>query len=251
MMPSPDIFQIKLITVDETDSTNRYLTSLCAEQQVPELTTVLANYQTAGRGQRGNSWEAERGKNLLFSFVLRPSFLEAKKQFLLSQIVSLAIKEALDTYDEGFSIKWPNDIYWREKKICGILIENDLTGNHMNQTIAGIGLNVNQKQFHSSAPNPVSLQQITGEEHDLQFILSSILKRVSVYETKLRNGDIDMITDHYHSSLFRKEGMHLYADKAGQFSAQIIGVAPEGHLILQDQKGTERKYAFKEVQYLL
>lgn len=171
MMPSPDTFPVPLIHINETNSTNNYLQSLCSEQKVEELTVVVADFQTSGRGQRGNSWESAPGKNLLFSTVIFPEFLEARRQFLISQIISLAIKEELDTYTTDISIKWPNDIYWKEKKICGMLIENDLMGRNISQSIAGIGININQEIFHSSAPNPVSLLQITEEEHDLFEIL--------------------------------------------------------------------------------
>ena len=161
MMPSLDTFPVPLIHINETNSTNNYLQSLCSEQKVEELTVVVADFQTSGRGQRGNSWESDPGKNLLFSTVIFPEFLEARRQFLISQIISLAIKEELDTYTTDISIKWPNDIYWKEKKICGMLIENDLMGRNISQSIIGIGININQEIFHSSAPNPVSLLQIT------------------------------------------------------------------------------------------
>ena len=140
MKPCPETFPYPLIALDETDSTNRYISQLCNELQesVAELTTVTAEFQTAGKGQRGNTWEAERGKNLLFSFVLYPTFLEARRQFILSQIVSLSIKEELDRWSDEITIKWPNDIYWRDKKICGILIENDLSGHFIGRSISGI-----------------------------------------------------------------------------------------------------------------
>ena len=126
LMITPAEFPVPLIILPETDSTNNYLTQLCNEQQsaVREFTTVIAERQTAGKGQRGNSWESEDCRNITFSFVLYPTFIEARRQFILSQIVSLSIKEELDQWTEGISIKWPNDIYWNEKKICGILIEN-------------------------------------------------------------------------------------------------------------------------------
>ncbi len=138
MKPCPETFPYPLIALDETDSTNRYISQLCNELQesVAELTTVTAEFQTAGKGQRGNTWEAERGKNLLFSFVLYPTFLEARRQFILSQIVSLSIKEELDRWSDEITIKWPNDIYWRDKKICGILIENDLSGHFIGRSIS-------------------------------------------------------------------------------------------------------------------
>lgn len=118
MKPCPDTFPFPLVALDETASTNQYLSQLCNQLQesVAELTTVTAEFQTAGKGQRGNTWEAEEGKNLLFSFVLYPSFLEARRQFILSQIVSLAIKEELSRWSDEITIKWPNDIYWKDKK---------------------------------------------------------------------------------------------------------------------------------------
>ena len=155
-------FPVPLLVLMETDSTNRHLTQLCDEQgtDIPEFMTVIAERQTAGKGQRGNSWESEDCKNITFSFVLYPTFIEARQQFILSQIISLSIKEELDEWAEGISIKWPNDIYWNEKKICGILIENDLLGHHIGRSISGIGVNINQEVFRSDAPNPVSLKQI-------------------------------------------------------------------------------------------
>ena len=170
MMPCPDTkqttertatpsgFPVPLIVLPETGSTNNYLSQLCNEQEaaVKEFTTVIAERQTAGKGQRGNSWESEDYRNLTFSFVLYPTFVEVRRQFLLSQFISLSIKEELDEWTEDISIKWPNDIYWHEKKICGILIENDLAGHHIGRCIAGIGVNINQEVFRSDAPNPVS-----------------------------------------------------------------------------------------------
>ena len=138
MMHFPESFPVSLVYLEETESTNKYLNDLCNKQCVGELTTITTDFQTSGRGQRGNSWESERGQNLMFSFVLYPTFLKARKQFLLSQIISLAIKEELDTHVSDVSIKWPNDIYWKDKKICGMLIENDLTGTHISLSLIHI-----------------------------------------------------------------------------------------------------------------
>ena len=251
MMPSPDIFPVPLIHISETNSTNNYLQSLCSKQKVEELTVVVADFQTSGRGQRGNSWESDSGKNLLFSIVIFPEFLEARRQFLISQIISLAIKEELDTYTTDISIKWPNDIYWKEKKICGILIENDLMGRNISQSIAGIGININQETFHSSAPNPVSLRQITGKEFDLFEILKNIVLRIQSYYSLLKKGNTESIVCQYEMSLFRKEGMHRFKDANGEFLARIIRVEPEGRLILEDEMLNKRGYMFKEVEYLL
>ena len=250
MMPSPDIFPVPLIHISETNSTNNYLQSLCSKQKVEELTVVVADFQTSGRGQRGNSWESDSGKNLLFSIVIFPEFLEARRQFLISQIISLAIKEELDTYTTDISIKWPNDIYWKEKKICGMLIENDLMGRNISQSIAGIGININQETFHSFAPNPVSLRQITGKEFDLFEILKSIVLRIQSYYSLLKKGNTESIVCQYEMSLFKKEGMHRFKDANGEFLARIC-VEPEGRLILEDEILNKRGYMFKEVEYLL
>lgn len=248
-------FPYPLIVLEQTDSTNRYLTELCAGSSAPieELTTVCAEYQTAGKGQRGNSWEAARGENLLFSFVLYPTFMEAQRQFVLSQLISLGIKEALDERVEGISIKWPNDIYWKEKKICGILIENDLQGHYLNQCIAGIGLNVNQTRFVSNAPNPVSLKQITGQDYDRYELLADILVRIHTGYTRLQSEDAETFRSdvalRYKQALFRREGWHCYEDAHGRFQARIVGVEPDGRLVLEDEEGRLRRYLFKEVQY--
>lgn len=251
MIVCPETFPVLLIHLEETDSTISYLRELCSMQCVPELTTVIADFQTSGRGQRGNSWESEKGKNLLFSFVLYPSFLEARNQFLLSQIVSLSVKETLDRHIEHISIKWPNDIYWKEKKICGMLIENNLTGTHITQSIAGIGINVNQEVFRSSAPNPVSIKQITGREYDPANVLARIMERMKEYYLSLQQGETEAIARRYHEALFRNEGMYPFRDSQGKFMAQIAGVEPDGPLILQDDSGKIRQYVFKEVQYVL
>lgn len=250
MMPCPESLPPTWIYIEQTDSTINYLRTYCREHETEEFTTVIAGFQTAGRGQRGNSWEAEKGKNLLFSFVCFPRFLQARRQFVLSQIVSLSIKETLDMYTEGISIKWPNDIYWKEKKICGILIENDLTGKSISQSIAGVGINVNQRVFSSPAPNPVSLWQITGKEHSITEILKETLPRMQGYYKLLAKGEYAIITQRYDQALFRRQGMHPYHDAQGEFLAEIVRVEEDGRFILKTPEGEERGYMFKEVEYL-
>lgn len=257
MTPSLNSFPFPLITLPEVDSTNRYLTALCNTQMVAPapFTTVLAHTQTAGKGQRGNSWESEPGRNITGSIVVYPLFIEARRQFVLSQIVSLTIKEELERYVQGISIKWPNDIYWGEKKICGILIENDLSGSHIARSIIGIGVNVNQELFRSDAPNPVSLKQITGQEHDTVQLLSGIISRLKQYYTLLQGEEATEvyadINIQYNCALFRKEGFHAYADGEGLFFARLLRVEPDGRLILTDKEGRQRSYLFKEVQCVL
>jgi len=255
MKPNPQLFPFPLLSLEETDSTNNYLTQLCEGlDDIAEFTTISAEYQTAGKGQRGNSWEGAAGANLLFSFVTYPRFVEARQQFLLSQITSLSIKDALDCHITDISIKWPNDIYWKDKKICGILIENVLDGHSIARCISGVGLNVNQTEFLSDAPNPVSLKQITGKDIDRHALLADILRFSKRYydDLKLRGEDCaDELAQKYSESLYRREGIHPFKDKNGTFEASILQVEPEGRLILLDTDGHKRGYLFKEVQFII
>ena len=148
--------------INQCDSTNAYLQRLVAETDAPEGTVVSTSFQTNGRGQLSNMWEAEDGKNILCSILLRPTSLPIKSQFLISQAISVAIVDVLNSYLDGFFIKWPNDIYYKEDKIAGILIENTLSSAGISTCIIGLGLNVNQQTFRSDAPNPISLFNIIG-----------------------------------------------------------------------------------------
>lgn len=229
-----------IIHIDETDSTNRWL----REKETTDNIAVVADYQTAGRGQGTNRWESERGKNLLFSMLLHPKEIAANRQFHISMAVSLAISEALGQYIGDLSIKWPNDIYWRNGKIGGILIENRLHGNVIRDSIIGVGLNVNQRTFHSDAPNPVSLWQISERETDREQLLHDILCCFDKYLGQ-------DVKPQYSAMLYRRRGFHPYCDATGAFMAEIADVEYDGHLVLLDDSGQLRRYAFKEVSFVL
>jgi BirA family biotin operon repressor/biotin-[acetyl-CoA-carboxylase] ligase len=239
------------IHLQETVSTNSYLNELCRDTQPADLTNVWSDFQTAGRGQRGNSWESEQGANLLFSFVVFPDFLEVRRQFLLSQVTALGLQEVLSRYTDSITIKWPNDIYWKDKKICGTLIENDLTGMHISRSISGTGVNLNQQTFMSDAPNPVSLFQITGKHYDREEILHQMMERIAYYYDLLRKGEYETIASRYFEVLYRRDGFYMYQDATGTFKARIHAIDPIGKLILQDEQGKLREYMFKEVSYVL
>ena len=229
----------------ETDSTMSALRRQPASDAPFELFT--ADFQTAGHGQRGTVWEAERGQNLLFSFRFHPQFLPAARQFALSEALSLAIVRALRPLGVEATVKWPNDIYWRDKKICGMLIENDLTGHSLYCSVIGIGININQREFLSDALNPVSLVQITGREYDREEILNSFLKRLYDRYLSLLQEKEEEIRSAYMAALYRGNGFHPYRDEQGVFQACILGIEPTGHLILKTDNGEVRRYAFKEV----
>ena len=239
------IMDFKIIHIAETDSTNRWL-----REKTPPLPAgecvVIAEYQTAGKGCGSNSWESERGKNLTFSMLIHPEGLPANEQFHITEVVSVALCETLELYiNKKVEIKWPNDIYVGDRKICGILIENRLQGSTIKDAIIGIGLNVNQRVFLSDAPNPVSLYQLTGQETNRDTLLNRFLEafeRVSQSNTTC----ID-----YRERLFRKGKEGLYEDETGRFTARLTDVLSDGRLQLVDSEGQTRIYAFKEVQFII
>ena len=240
----------KIIRLKDVDSTNRFLKDLDSYDEAA-LTIAVADYQTAGRGQGTHTWESEEGKNLLFSMLTCPVWVPVRQQFLLSEIGALAIKEALDTYADGFTLKWPNDVYWNDKKISGTLIETSIDSKGIKRCIFGIGINVNQMEFKSDAPNPVSLAQILGHEVDREEVLQKMIEAFCRYYELLRRVDYMDVSGIYHLSLYRRKGYHWYEDKDGKFEGAFVEVEDDGHLILHDKKGVIRSYAFGEIRFVL
>ena len=198
-----DISRINLPIVD---STNTFIREMLAEEStgqcisasaLPGLTVVTAEVQTAGRGQQGNRWESERGKNIIFSMLCHPTFVAPSRQFLLSQCIALAVQQTLSEYVDGVKVKWPNDIYVGDRKISGTLIECDLQGKNIANCIIGTGVNINQTTFLSSAPNPVSLKQLTGKDHDTEQVLTAIVHRFAELYEQLQNGGEQAIRQAY------------------------------------------------------
>lgn len=239
--------EAKLIRLDEVDSTNRYL----RDYQPAEgegATIVVADFQTAGRGCGKNTWESERGKNLLFSLLVHPDSIPASQQFHISMAISLAVVEAMQAFGiSDLSVKWPNDIYWRDRKLCGILIENRLQGSLIRDSIIGLGLNVNQRAFVSDAPNPVSMVQILGHECDREVVLRRIVDRFMLSPCML-----DLTTMRYNAMLYhRGRGLFPFRDANGRFLAEVIGTDATGLLTLRRDDGRSVQYAFKEVEFIL
>jgi len=210
---------------------------------------VVADYQTAGRGCGTNTWESERGRNLTFSVLIHPVEIPAVCQFRISEIVSLALCETLDSYlpDRRVTIKWPNDIYVDDRKICGMLIENRLKGRLITDSVIGIGLNVNQLAFVSDAPNPVSMAQLLDHEVALEPLLQAILQRLSA----VMGMEVEALDTAYRSRLYRQDGFYEYEDSGGRFFAKVQNVLDDGRLVLLDSEGVVRMYAFKEVGFVV
>lgn len=243
--------RILLASVDSTNNEARR--RLDNNDELPEISVIIADEQTSGRGQRGNSWEAEAGKNLLFSIVCHPDFLKASEQFVLSQAMALAVALTVNevVVTDECRVKWPNDIYIGNKKVSGTLIECDLRGSNIETCIIGTGININQEVFHSDAPNPVSMAQIAGKEFDREAILSQILGRfITIYDV-IRQGDADAVRRLYKVWLYRKSGFYKYADANGEFLAEIADVEKTGHLVLRLENGELRRYEFKDVKIVI
>lgn len=239
----------KIIRLKETDSTNRYLRDL-PENGDEEIVIAVADYQSAGKGQGSHTWESEDGKNLLFSIKVHPHWVPVRQQFLLSMAEALALKDALDSYVDGITLKWPNDVYWKDKKISGTLIETSIDSKGIKTCIFGTGININQNKFYSDAPNPVSLCQILGHEVDREEVLQRIIAAFEQYYELLRRADYMDVSGIYHMALYRRKGFHRYEDADGEFEGAFVEVEDDGHLILHDKQGVIRSYAFGEIKFL-
>ena len=237
----------------EVDSTNRYVrdeaAALWKNRGTGDFAVVTAGHQTAGRGQRGNTWNSNAGENLLFSLLVRPGeTLEVSKQFLLSQAVALSIHDAMKCYGVDTRLKWPNDIYAGNRKLAGILLELDYSGAFVEQAIIGIGLNVNQENFPPMDRKPVSMKMLREHDFILDDVLATILDLFEHYYTEMRFGNRDAIAAEYKRVLLGMNERHTFFDRDGHFDAVIQDVESDGHLILRRNDGSTGRYAFKEVE---
>ena len=239
-----------IVVVQETDSTNNYANHQLSESEVFEGTVFLAYNQKNGRGQLNNKWESEAGKNLTFSLVLKPLFLEIQNQFMISKVVTLGIYSALKSDVANLRIKWPNDIYAGDKKLGGILIENSIMSGRITNSIIGIGLNVNQDSFFSNAPNPVSLKQITQREFDLIPLLQKVISGINSFYEKLKDEQVALINELFHEKMYRFGGEYRYYSNNEMFTGKIIGVNEIGQLMILDEKERIRQFHFKEVEFV-
>jgi BirA family biotin operon repressor/biotin-[acetyl-CoA-carboxylase] ligase len=241
---------------EEVDSTNVRLKALLLEERIPDETIIMADLQTAGRGQAGTVWESTKGLNLTFSLLtyhIPP--LPVSDHFFLSQVIALSLKETCDLYlpdnnHSPFTIKWPNDIFWNDRKIAGILIENDITDTELYHSIIGIGVNINQLDFKELAPQAVSLREITGEEQDRFLFLERFLERFRHYRPSIKTLTTRSIRATYREALYRKGVQASYQDADGVFTATLEEVCADGRLMLRPDCEKIRYYSFKEVQFL-
>ena len=241
-----------LITLKEVDSTNTFLKNLVSNSKpLPEGTVIMAESQYAGRGQQQNGWHSQAGKNLTFSLLLNPSFLPVTQQFDLTRVISLGVFNALEALlGDQLKIKWPNDIYYGDKKLGGILIENLLQGSLIKQAVIGIGINVNQLEFPDWVPNPISINQILQQDYDLQLLLSQICRHIEAWYLKLRAGKTELIREAYLNSMYWLNETHLFRSNGDVFSGKIKNIENNGLLVVNNNIETEFKFTFKEIEFL-
>lgn len=240
------------IELEAVSSTNNYTMHLLEKQDVAEGTAVITSFQTKGKGQDKNLWVSDAGTNLLFSIVLYPGFLPAAEQFILNKVLSLAILDFIKLYiprSKG-TIKWPNDIYTGEKKVAGILVLNSIKGNHIEHSIAGIGVNINQEIFPDFAPPATSLKIETGREQDLRKCTDALFKKIELRYHQLRSEAKETIHWDYLHALFRFNTLHNYQINQRKFQARIIGVNEYGKLILEEKNKSRLECDIKGIRFL-
>lgn len=238
-----------IIYREKLSSTNDFASALLRKEKVEEGTVIHAGEQTEGKGQRGNSWHSEAGKNLTISIILYPDFLGSDQQFNISKVFSLSIAGLLESYTGSISIKWPNDIYYRNDKIAGILIEYSLEGSNIQHCIAGAGININQLSFPAEIPNPVSLGIITGNQYDTGILLSDFARVCDSWYEQLRKGKTRIIDEHYLSKLYRFNTPAIFETAGGSFTGKITGIDSFGRLQVENENGKRETYGFREIAF--
>jgi BirA family transcriptional regulator, biotin operon repressor / biotin---[acetyl-CoA-carboxylase] ligase len=241
----------KLISLQSVDSTNSYLSDAMRLQTLPEGAAVKSVSQKSGRGQAGARWSSDEGKNLLVSFVFYPSFLAPKQIYDLNKTYALGVYDLIrNFFGEEAKIKWPNDIYYREKKLGGLLVENSLTSTAVTSSIVGIGLNINQKEFPQNIPNPTSLALIKPGIYDVDEVFYSLCSSIEQRYLQLKQNGVAEIEKEYGCALYRRDEWSWYEDKKGKFPGAIKGVDNHGRLLIEDEDGDIRVYDLKEIKFV-
>lgn len=245
---------MNFLLLEQTDSTNSYVS--VHSDELADMTMVIAGRQTAGRGQRGNSWESEPGKNLTFTLYFVPAGVAPREQFAISEASALAVADFLEEAGIPALVKWPNDVYSGDSKIAGILIEHSLTGNAIIHSRIGIGLNVNQTEFVSDAPNPVSMRMLTGKTYDISHAAAAVGAHLErrLATTSSAEGRAALHAE-FRRRLWRGDGNEYPFRLRGEtreFPGIITDVRPDGPIEILDSAGARKAlYNFKEIEFLL
>ena len=240
----------KYYSFQELPSTNTWLMESLVAHKLPEGTLVLADHQTEGKGQFGAIWSSEPSSSLTFSILLKPIFLPISNTFDISICIALAIHDCLNELRPGFKIKWPNDIYFENKKVAGILIENQIHKSSCEHSVVGIGLNVNQTEFFK-LPKATSLKQIIGVNFPVQNLLDRLCETIEARYLQLRANMYPSLLKSYLEHMYWFNEIHTFQTDALQFNASIIGVLRNGRLLLKFSDGSSRDFEIKELQFIV
>ncbi len=244
-----------IIHLTEVDSTNSYAKALLKDVKLPEGTVISTDNQTKGKGQRGNIWVAEPAANITCSVILYPKFLNASDHFFLSKVISLAIHatlaELLDSGNYDIKIKWPNDILVNNKKICGTLIENSFRQDKLQESVIGIGLNVNQEDFGELSEKATSLKLLSDKGFDKATVLKRLLKHIEVQYLQLKQGKETVIHENYlkHLLLFGENSKFKDLKNDQELKGKIVDVLSNGHLVIETAKKVRKEFDMKEIGF--
>ncbi len=228
---------VPFIEIGTVDSSNNYAMRQIQAQMAEHGTVYFAHYQTNGKGQRGKIWNAQPGDNIILSCILEPNALSIDNKFVISAFIALACFDFCTMLvKDDMSIKWPNDIYWKDRKAGGILIENVLQGKNWKYTVAGIGLNINQTLFSDELSNPVSIKQITGKEYSPIILAKELCHYLNVRWKMLLNAKQDQLLQEYNSHLYKLSEMNTFKMDQNYFTAKVKGVNQQGELIIDNGK---------------
>ena len=240
-----------LIELDTVDSTNNYAAKLLLQTKLVNGTAIMTHFQTDGRGQRGSSWNSDPGKNLLFSLILNGHFINTENYFLLSKVIAIGINEAIEEISGQVGyVKWPNDIYMNEKKIGGILIENQWKGNLLEVAIVGVGINVNQVDF-DELDNATSLALLGSKNYDVKEVMNKVFSKIEIYYNKLKKGDVEQINAIYFNHLLYGGQWKVYDSKNGRIEGKITKVMENGLIELKLKDKNRSTFDFKELSFIL
>jgi BirA family transcriptional regulator, biotin operon repressor / biotin---[acetyl-CoA-carboxylase] ligase len=249
MLPNTLFMGQQLFFLPVCESTNSEAQQLLLKNKAREGCVVLTDEQTRGRGQRGNSWEAAPGKNITLSVILSPVFLAVRHQFYLNMAVSLAVLDLLREQGlEQAQVKWPNDLYFEDKKLGGILIENTVNSLSIQHSIAGIGLNINQ--LHFGIATATSLAAVVGTQLDVKRLVARLMELLEKRYLELRSGKIEKLRYEYLQALYRYQESHLFKVGNEQVTGRIVGVDEDGRMAVEINNEL-RYFAFKEIAYLI
>ena len=240
-----------IISLDQISSTNVYANELIEEGKLGSGTVILARNQTAGKGQQGNKWESQAGKNLTFSTILQHEDFPANDQFMLSKAISLGLIDYLKQYANEFRIKWPNDIFFKNRKIAGILIENSVQGAFLSESVVGIGLNINQKFFSNETRNPISLSNIVERDFAISEELEKLLPFLDKRYQQLRNNSHEELDSDYLKVMYRIGEWKEYRIDDEVLIGKILGVTPFGLLLVEMKDGSQLSFAHKQIEYVI